>query len=184
MRMTPLDVQSHVFRRRFSGFDPTEVESFLRMVAEDYESMVRENEGQRERIHRLESRVEDLVASETLLRETLVTAQAMSEELRRTAARESEVMLGEAEVRAEKILDASHRRASQLAEDIREMRSLRTRLAASIRSAIENQLSMLDSLQEDREAEAPLEDGKVTFLSRSKEPAQTVVPPERTGSLE
>ena len=43
MRITPLDIHSHRFARLFSGLDPGEVESFLRMVADDYESLLREN---------------------------------------------------------------------------------------------------------------------------------------------
>ena len=38
---------------------------------------------------------------------------ALSEELKRTAIKEAEVLLGEAEIRAEKILDAAHRRSTQ-----------------------------------------------------------------------
>lgn len=180
MRMTPLDVQSHVFRRRLTGFDPAEVESFLRMVAEDYEGLVREAESQRDRILRLESRVEELVGNESLLKETLVTAQSLSEELRRNAARESDVILGEAEVRAEKILDASHRRAAQLAEDIREMRSLRSRLASSLRLAIENHVAMIDSLEQD--AERPEESSTLSFLKPEARKASSK--PERAGAVD
>ena len=39
-------------------------------------------------------------------------------------------------VKAEKVLDAAHRRVAKLTEDIREMRQARTRLAASVRSVI------------------------------------------------
>ena len=42
MRMTPLDVQSHRFAHRLRGYDPDEVDAFLRMVSEDYEGLVRE----------------------------------------------------------------------------------------------------------------------------------------------
>lgn len=166
MRMTPLDVQSHRFRRRVSGLDPDEVKSFLAMVAEDYESLLRENESQRDRIHRLETQVAELSANEALLKETLVSAQAMSEDLRRSAVKESEVLLGEAEVRAEKILDAAHRRAAALSEDIREMRALRSRLAGALRAAIETHLSLVEAIEADPEEADPLLAGKVTFLSR------------------
>ena len=44
MRMTPLDVQSHQFATRFRGYDPDEVTAFLRIVSEDYESLVRATE--------------------------------------------------------------------------------------------------------------------------------------------
>ncbi|MEZ4330779.1 MAG: DivIVA domain-containing protein [Myxococcota bacterium] len=48
MRMTLLDIQNaHAFARRWRGYDLDEVDAFLRIVAEDYENPVRENEGMR-----------------------------------------------------------------------------------------------------------------------------------------
>ncbi len=170
MRMTPLDVQSHRFGRRFSGFDPDEVQAFLRLVAEDYESLLHENESLRDRVRRVETRVEELLSDEKLLKETLVSAQALGEELRRGAVKESEMLMSEAEVHAEKILDASHRRAARMAEEVREMRGLRTRLASALRSCIETHLAMIASLEDD--PEDPVLQGKVTYLSRSERAAK------------
>ena len=98
MRLTPLDVQSHHFARRLRGFDPAEVESFLRMVAEDFEGVIRECDRQRDRIRELEARVADMASREETLCATLTTAQEVSGDLRRTAAKEAEVLLAEAEV--------------------------------------------------------------------------------------
>lgn len=167
MRLTPLDIQNHTFSRRLRGCDPEEVEAFHRMVAEDMDGLIRENERLRDRIRELEARVEELGAREETLRRTLVTAQEVSDDLRRTATKEAEVMLAEAEVKAEKVLDAAHRRVAKLAEDIRQMRQLRTRIAASVRSAIETHLALLEGLAEDL-PEDPVLDGKVAFLAPSK----------------
>jgi cell division initiation protein len=169
MRMTPLDVQSHKFAHRLRGYDPEEVEAFLRIVSEDYEGLVLETASQADRIRRLEARLEQLAAQEDLLKETLVSAQAMTEELRRTAEREAELRLAEVEVRAEKILDASHRRAARLAQDIREMRVLRSRLAESFRSAAETHLSLLETLETDPEQDPLIQglvEGTVAYLQR------------------
>ncbi|MEO1934701.1 MAG: DivIVA domain-containing protein [Myxococcales bacterium] len=160
MRMTPLDVQGHQFARRLRGYDPDEVDAFLRIVSEDYEALVLESAGQNDCIRRLETRIAELSAQEDLLKETLLSAQAMTEELRGSTEREAELRLAEVEVRAEKILDASHRRAAGLAQDIREMRALRVRLAESFRSAAETHLSLLETLETDPEKD-PLADGLV-----------------------
>jgi cell division initiation protein len=156
MRMTPLDVQSHHFETRFRGLDPDEVTAFLRLVAEDYEGLLRENEIQSDRIRRLESRIDELSAQEHLLKETLVSAQAMTAEMSQSAERQAELRLAEVEIRAEKILDASHRRAAGLAQDIREMQTLRTRLAESLRSAAETHLALLATLESEPDQEALL----------------------------
>ena len=166
MRLTALDIQNHHFASAWRGLDPTEVETFLRLVAEDFEQLVKEANGLREKVRLLEARIEDLAGNEHALRETLVTAQALSEDLKRTAVKESELMISEAEVKGEKILDAAHRRAAKLAEDIREMKALRTRLGAAVRSTIETHLALLDSLAAEPSAEEDALDGKVAYLTR------------------
>jgi cell division initiation protein len=146
MRMTPLDIQNHRFPTRWKGYDPAEVDGFLELLAQDYESLVHEVEFLRETVRNLEGRVNDLQANEGILRETLITAQAMAEDLKKTATKEAEITLGEAEVRAEKVLDAAHRRAAKLAEDIREMKALRSRLAGAVRETIQTHLTLLEGL--------------------------------------
>ncbi len=176
MRMTPLDVQSHHFGRRLRGYDPDEVDAFLRIVSEDYEELVREGDSRADRIRRLERRVAELSAQEELLKETLISAQTMIEDVRRVAEREAEIRLAEVEIRAEKILDASHRRAARLAQDIRDMRALRARLGQALRSAAETHLSILETLEADPEPEPLIDargEGTVAYLSGQsrKEPA-------------
>ncbi len=165
MRITPLDVRDHPFRRRVSGYDREEVDTFLRAVADDYEAALRETQKLRQRVAELQGRVDVLASNEDVLKETLTTAQRLSEDLKSTAVKEAEVLLSEAEIKAEKILDAAHRRAARLAEDIREMKTLRTRLASSVRGTIETHLSLLEGLADDGRAEGP--EAKVTYLPRA-----------------
>jgi cell division initiation protein len=165
MRITPLDVRNHPFRKRLSGYDREEVDAFLQMVAEDYEDLVRESEALREQTVRLEVRVEDLSANEAILQDTLTTAQKLSEDLKRTAVKEAEVIVCEAEVKGEKILGAAHRRAAKLADEIREMKSLRSRLSEKVRAAIETHMSLLEGLSAD-DPEDPAAEGKISNLTQ------------------
>jgi cell division initiation protein len=170
MRMTPLEIQSHRFAKRLRGYDAEEVETFLRMVTDDYEDVVRESEVQRERIARLEKRVDELQQHEQLLQHTLINAQSMSEKMRENAEQECNILLGEAEIRAEKILDASHRRAARLAGDIRELKGLRSRVAEALRGCMDLHLGLIESIESDPEHDALLDgmvDGKIAYLSAS-----------------
>ena len=166
MRITPLDLQNHRFPRRVAGYAQEEVDDFLRLVAEDYEAALREIEAQREQVARLEQRVEELGINEKILQETLITAQKLSEDLKQTSMKEAEVIVSEAEVKGEKILDAAHRRAAKLAEDIREMQQLKTRLSTAVRAAIDTHLGLLEGLAENP-PDDPLLEGKVAYLTRS-----------------
>lgn len=171
VRMSPLDIQSHQFGRRLRGFDPDEVEAFLRMITEDYEALLKENDAQRTRIAHLEERVEALTGQERLLQETLLNAQSMSDKLRDSAEKECDVLLGEAEIRAEKIIDASHRRAARLAENIRELRGMRTRIAESLRTVLDTQLGLIENLTIDPQSDSLVDgmvEGKITYLGQAK----------------
>jgi cell division initiation protein len=172
VRLTPLDIRNHRFSSRVRGLDTAEVEAFLRLIAEDYEDMIRENEVLHEKVQRLEAQVEELSANEKILQNTIVTAQTLSEDLKKTAVKESEVLVSEAEVKAEKILAASHRRAAKLAQDIREMKLLRARLSTTIRTAIDTYVSLLDGLSQD-DPEDAVDDEKISYLTPpSRRPAE------------
>ena len=166
MRITPLDLRNHRFPRRVAGYAQEEVDDFLRLVAEDYEAALREAEAQREQVTRLEQRVEELGINEKILQETLITAQKLSEDLKQTSMKEAEIIVSEAEVKGEKILDAAHRRAAKLAEDIREMKQLKTRLSTAVRAAIDTHLGLLEGLAANP-PDDPLLEGKVAYLTRS-----------------
>lgn len=184
MRITPLDLRNHRFPRRVAGYVPDEVDQFLSMVAEDYERALRQIEAQREQIVRLEARTQDLESTEQILQDTLTTAQKLAEDLKRTAMKEAEVMVSEAEIKGEKILDAAHRRAAKLADDIREMKQLRTRLAAAVRAAIETHLGLLEGLSTEA-PDDPLLEGKIAYLTQPsaapREPRAEPRPARRSG---
>lgn len=165
MRITPLDIRKHGFRRRISGYDREDVDAFLEMVAEDYEGLLREVDGLRQQVIRLEVTVEELASNEAILQKTLTTAQRLSDDLKQTATTEAEVLIGQAEIRGEKILDAAHRRAAQLSADIREMKNLRCRMAAEVRTTLQTHLTLLEGLVNDP---PEAEDGT---LPNSPEPA-------------
>lgn len=146
MRMTPLDIQNQRFRARWRGLDADDVATFLASVSEDYAGLLQELAANEDQIRRLEARVEELSLNESLLKETLVTAQYLGDELRAAAQQQASVQISEAEVKAEKILDAAHRRVGRLGEEIRELRGLRSRLAASMRTSLETHLALVEAL--------------------------------------
>ncbi len=170
MRITPLDVRNHVFPLRWRGYDHEEVDTFLRMVSGDYETILRELQSAREKVGQLEQRVQELLGNERLLQETLTTAQHLSQDLKQTAMKEAEMMISEAEIHGEKVLDAAHRRAARLAEDLREMKLLRGRVSATLRATLEHHLQLVEHLSEDPAGEDPVMESRLEALVRRREP--------------
>src|SRR5512139_3927938 len=130
MRITPMDIRQQQFTvKMFRGFDPQEVDGFLEEVAEDYEALVRENSLLKEQLQALEERTRGMEDREKLLQETLVTTQRVTDELRETAKREAALVVREAEMRGEKMVDAARAEEAALRAEIEALKRLRRQLS-------------------------------------------------------
>jgi cell division initiation protein len=89
MRIAPLDLRQPRFKPAFRGFDKTEVMAFLTEAADDYEHALREIDRLRQDLSRSEARLADHREREANLRNTLVTAQRLSDEMKESAQAEA-----------------------------------------------------------------------------------------------
>jgi cell division initiation protein len=149
MRLTPLEIRQHKFTTRLRGFDAGEVEAFLATVVADFEDVVRENAQLRREAERLARELDAYRAREKTIQETLTTAQAVVEQLKRTAIKESESIVVDAELRAEKIVAEARERQAELANEIREQKYLRQRLEGDLRRTAESYLKMIEAFSTD-----------------------------------
>src|SRR6185436_16128536 len=105
MRISALDIRQQQFSKRVRGFDRQEVEAFLEDVAEDYESVVKENTLLKEQLATLEERSRNITEHERTLQDTLITTHRLTEEMKQAAKREAEILVRDAEMRGEKITE-------------------------------------------------------------------------------
>ena len=154
MRIAPVEIKQHRFSRRVRGFDPDEVEAFLDAVVADFEEVVRENAQLRREAERSSREIETYRARERTIQDTLTTAQEVVEGLKRTAIRESEVIVGQAEGRADKLLEEAELRRADLTAEVAELRQLRKRVENDLRKTLEGYLGMIDAFQEARAVQA------------------------------
>ena len=155
MRLTPIEIRHHRFTSRLRGFDRHEVEAFLETVVADFEEIVRENAQLRREAERLGRELEQHKNRERNIQETLTTAQSVVDQLKRTAMKEAEVMITEAEVRSEKLLKQADGTRAALAREVAELRHLRVRLASDLRHTLDSYGSMVDAYEA---ASAPEDD--------------------------
>jgi len=144
MKIAPLDLLQQQFSRRFRGFDPEEVQDFLKDLAEQIEDLLRENSAQAEKIRQQVQEIGQFQEKEASLRNTLVTAQKLSEQIKESAQREAHLLTREAEIQARKILEEAQSRLSRVEADIIEMKRQRDNLRAKIRFAIQTHQDLLD----------------------------------------
>jgi cell division initiation protein len=157
VRITPMDIRQQQFTvRMFRGFDVQEVDTFLEDLAADYETLLKENALLKEQLQTLEERARGLEDRERVLQETLVTTQKVMEEMKESARREAALVVREAELKGEKMVEAARTAEASIQAEVEALKRMRRQLAESVRSTVDMYQRLLD--QEIR-AEAKDEEG-------------------------
>ena len=136
MRISALDIRQQQFTARFRGFDRQEVETFLEDVAEDYESVVKENTLLKEQLAALEERSRNITEHERTLQDTLVTTHRLTEEMKQAAKREAEMVVRDAEMRGEKVAEEMRAEEARLRQDIGALKRLRHQFVEEVRGTL------------------------------------------------
>ncbi len=144
MRITPLDIQQKQFPYKLRGFDDEEVYAFLELIREEMEDLLRENASLKENAIRLENQIKEHKDMETTLRETLVTAQQMVEEYKSNARKEAELLVKEAELRADAIVKDAQEKVIKIHEDIVDLKGIRRHFKEELKRLIEGHLKMIE----------------------------------------
>jgi cell division initiation protein len=158
MPITPLEIQKMRFSQKMRGYDPTEVEGFLSLLAEELaarvaqaEKLERENRYYRQRLEETEHR-------EHQLQQTLLRAQKVSDDITANARREAELLVKEAEIAADKIVQQAIEQSTRFESKIAELRTARRELQLKFKNT-------LDLFQRILEAEMDDERNTATVLT-------------------
>ena len=137
MRVAPLDLRQQKFRTVFRGLDRTEVVAFLTEAADDYEHALREIDRLRQDLQRMEGLLGEHRDREANLRNTLLTAQRLADEIKEAAQNEAKMIVREAEGRADLLLQRAQGRLGEVERDINEMRLRRRGVKGTLESSIQ-----------------------------------------------
>jgi len=163
MKISPMDLQRQTFAQRWRGYDTAEVRTYLNIVAEEIAALQRERDGLEQEVQSLRALVDEHRQRETILKNTLLTAQRLSEEIREVARKQSESVVKEAEMQADRLLELAQSRAQEVERGILDLRGMRSSLRTDVRALITRLTHILD-LQEEAEVEDNLR-----FLKRREE---------------
>jgi cell division initiation protein len=166
MKITPLDIQQQQFKTRFRGFDVREVDAFLEQIAENFEGLQKKSEVLSGDVRRLELEIQGYRKREETFKRALLNSQKVLDQMKDNARKSAELIIAEAEVKAEKILNKAHNRLAQLHEDIAELKRQRLQIEVQISSIIEAHSRLLEIGKEGMK-ESDEADDKVKLLKKS-----------------
>jgi len=132
------------FRKRLMGLNPVDVEAFLLDVTEELRRFKEENANLKKDLQTLESEIKEHRDREQTMRAVLVSAQVNAEQIKANAEREAKLVISQAEVKAEQILNEAGNRLTRMEQEISEMRRNRIQFGARMRSLLDAFRQMLD----------------------------------------
>ncbi|MDD2366418.1 MAG: DivIVA domain-containing protein [Desulfuromonadaceae bacterium] len=139
MNISPLDIQQQQFKvKTFRGLDPEDVDAFLQGVAGEMESLIRENDQLREQQARQNRDTLDMAEKERELRETLLSAQRVIEEMKSNARKEAELIVSEAEIKGERIIVDAERQLGDLKARIEDIRRQKIQFELSFKGLLDS----------------------------------------------
>jgi cell division initiation protein len=175
MNVSPLDLRNPRFSTSFRGFDQVEVTAFLTAVADDYEQALRETERLRQDLVRVEEMLTEHRDAEKNLRNTLLTAQRLSDEIKAHASDEASRIVREAEGRAELLLQKTQLRVDELHREIDGLKLKRREVETAIEATI---LTLRNTLDYVRECDQ--KGTEKVLLHRPRPTAEPAAPAETT----
>lgn len=178
MKVTPLDLRQQRFRKTFRGFDKIEVTSFLAELADDYEQALREADRLRQDLTKMEAVLAEHREQERNLRNTLLTAQRLADEIRQNAETEAQRIIREAEGRADLLLQKTQARLEDVQREIDGLKLKRRDAETSIESTISALRNTLDYIreQDEREREEKVLLHRPRHIDPPAAPARTDLP--------
>ena len=151
MVITPLEIEGHEFKTKFRGIDPDEVKGFLSLIAEEFEKLVVANGKLQDEVTELRERLGELRERERMLKETMLTAQKMSEEMKQQANRARDLIVKEGEMKAEQLIAHAQQRASELESVIADLKMERDAVEAALKSMLEQHLKLIEMRRDDED---------------------------------
>ncbi len=166
MGITPLVVKQKEFTTRFRGFDVQEVDRFLEDVARELDQLNHSIQTLHEESHRLNLENQGYRKRENSMKNAMIQSQKVLDQMKENAKKSSEIIIANAEVEAEKILNRAHKRLSQLHSDIIELKRQRIQLEMQISAVLESHSKMLEMTKEENKA-ADETDSTLKFLKQA-----------------
>jgi len=149
LKLTPLEIKKQRFKTKVRGFDPLEVESFMEMIADEYESVLNERNRLADEVTKLKSQLTSYQEVEKTLQETLMNAQETVSQSRENSKREAEIILREAELKAERVLDGAREKLDKMKNELSILKAQKESFAKRLRHLLESQIELIKVLEID-----------------------------------
>ena len=165
MRISPLEIEQQTFNKALRGFDPVEVTAYLENLAREFENLIAENAELSEKVKVLSSKLENYEEIEKTLQDTLLASQKTAEEARRNLEKEADLVIKQARLERQEILEEARTQLSDLNRKIDELQMAKERYLSEFKAFLGAQWHLLENIDSGAQAKPA---GRVTSRRRSR----------------
>jgi cell division initiation protein len=152
-----MDIKKKTFSAHRGGLDKTEVEEFIGELAAEIENLRKERAQLTEKAEELTKHLKAYEDTEQLLKDTLVTAQKATNQLREDAKKEAQLIIDKAKLETDRMKHDAEQRIRNVGDEIRTLEAKRSTVSDEIAAIARTYLAMAERMN-DRKANAEAAD--------------------------
>jgi len=152
MKLTPLEIEGHQFGSSWRGYDQDEVRAYLAQISLELTQLLHQHSALQEEHRLLKERLQQTEGYEERLRDAMLTATQLREQVRDEAEREANVIIREAELRAEELMAQGRASIRELHSDVLSIKAQRRRATSELRATLESHLKLLKYYEDELES--------------------------------
>jgi cell division initiation protein len=160
-----MDIRKKTFTTQRHGLSKTEVEEYIGELATEIENLRKERAQLTEKAEELTKHLGAYEKTEQLLKDTLVTAQKATNQLREEAKKEAQLVIEKAKLEGERIKRDAEQQTRNVGDELRTLEAKRSTLSDEIAGIARTYLAMAERMR-DRKPNAEAADS-------SKRPGDT-----------
>ena len=177
MELSPIEIRSQKFSKKIKGYDVTEVDNFLEIVAKDMEKLYGEYYGLKEEFVKKNQEIADYKEKDKSISEAILMVQSVSNDIKKAAIMEAEAIKKGAVAEAENIIKDANKKYLEITKDIDDLLNKRIVMINSIKSLLQTNTDLINrEADKNMEVSFPSERVKIDISGASKDETETVVP--------
>lgn len=141
--LTPVDVRRFEFNTTIRGYDKARVDQFREQVADELERQARVNQDLEAKARNFHEQLKAFRERDKALNDALVSAQQMRAETKEQAGREGDLIVREAQLEADRIVEGAKVEVRKLERQVDGLERLRRSYLVQMKKMAEQQLAEL-----------------------------------------
>ena len=184
MKLTPIDIRKWEFKKGVRGYDKYEVQAFLELASEEFEKLQQERREFEQKSKRLEKEIEEYRRVEKSLQDTLISAKETTDKSMQNSRKEAELIVGDAELHADKIMDSARKKASKIEDEITRLTVLRDSFAVKLKGMLNSQIELLELFEDVNKDEDENKVKEESIAVDKSDPEPVIVEPVKENTHE